>query len=351
MLRRIGRLHGGEPTPAETWRKGALMGAAHIGDVLYCTGSLPALRETLPKCEWYFVAPIAVAEVLENNPHVAGCVPNLQSLLVSKRVDVAVCYNSSMYWRDIAAVTRFGIPNRAGYTHKGLSGLVTLPIAINYPQPYPSYFRDLVAQLTGRSPTWSLRPIIYPDKQDQWAADNVWNAEKLNPAKQVIACFATSRQTSGVWPARKFAETLVQIEGSGDYQTVLCGSAADEPVLEELKQDFKLRAAIIAGRLNLRALGCFLRRCSAVLCPDSGPRHIANAMNTPVFFVRNIAVGRIETGEYVHTETDLAPPCENIPLAKQEEIFPLLNPSRVAETIISSLSGPEMKSIADPFER
>jgi ADP-heptose:LPS heptosyltransferase len=335
------------PSPPEEWRRGVLLGAGHIGDVLYCTASLQSLKEGLPRCIWHFVAPPPVSEVLANNPHIASCVPTLASLNSSTKIDVVICYNSGAYWRETIQAVRMGIPNRVGYTHKGFSGLVTHPITINYPQPYPAYFRDLVAQLTGRIPDWSLRPRIYPDTQDELAADVIWNEGKLDPTRPVVACFATSRQPSGVWPAKKFAETLAGVESNGEYRTVLCGTAADEKVLKELKLRFNLRAPIIAGRLNLRSLGCFLRRCAVVLCPDSGPRHIANAVGTPVVFVSNIAVGRVETGGYVGTETDVAPNSENVPVTKQEEMFKLLKPEFVAATVRSSFKNLKRGSGSD----
>jgi ADP-heptose:LPS heptosyltransferase len=230
-----------------------------------------------------------------------------------------------------------GIPNRVGYTHKGFSGLVTHPITINYPQPYPAYFRDLVAQLTGRIPDWSLRPTIYPDKQDESAAQLIWGEVNLDSTRPVVACFATSRQPSGVWPAQKFAETLACVESDGKYETVLCGTAADEKVLKELKLLFNLRAPIIAGRLNLRSLGCFLRRCAVVLCPDSGPRHIASAVGTCAVFIRNLAVRRIETGVYLEKEVDVVPDLECVRPDEQPHAFSLLKPSEVAARVLSVL--------------
>jgi ADP-heptose:LPS heptosyltransferase len=70
-------------------------------------------------------------------------------------------------------------------------------------------------------------------------------------------------------------------------------------------REFGLEADIVAGSLGIRALCCFLRRCSVVLTSDSGPRHIANAAGVPVVFVRNVWFNAVEAGVYVETETDL----------------------------------------------
>ncbi len=136
-----------------------MLGADHIGDVLYNTGSLPALAEGFPNCDGIMSPRRPRAAVLANNPSINSCVAKLDLL---KSVDVAICYNSGGYWRDLLKVVGQRIPNRVGYVHKGFSALVTHPVGIDYPQPYPAYFRDLVAQITGRTPDWSLRPKIYP---------------------------------------------------------------------------------------------------------------------------------------------------------------------------------------------
>jgi ADP-heptose:LPS heptosyltransferase len=317
------------PTLPASWRRGIIIGADHIGDILYNTASLPVLGEAFPACEWYYVATPPATEILANNPFIRSCVTSAESL---DSIDVAICYNSGGYWRDLIKALRLGIPNRVGYVHKGFSALVTHPVKVNYPQPYPAYFRDLISQLTGRAADWSLRPQIYPLIRDAEKAEAVWTEAGLGE-RPVAACFLTSRQPAGVWPARKFAETVRHLEVTGACQTVLCGTAADAELLENLKIEFGLRAAVLPGRLDLLSLGCFLRKCAVALCSDSGPRHLANAVRTPVVFVRNFAVGRIETGAYCETEVDAAPDIERVSPSEQQRAFDLLSPARVATLV------------------
>ena len=181
-------------------------------------------------------------------------------------------------------------------------------------------------------PAKSLRPRIYPSSLDSEKADAVWTAAGLGE-KPVVACFLTSRQAAGVWPARKFAETVALLEATDLCQTVLCGTATDETLLEMLKAEFGLRAKRLTGTLDLLSLGCFIQKCAVVLCPDSGPRHLANAVQTPVVFVRNFAVGKIETGAYCETETDAAPDLQCVSSNDEESAFDQLRPEHVAEVV------------------
>ena len=339
----------------KTWRKGLLLGETHIGDVLYNTASLPALRKGLPDCEWHYLAESPAAEVLVTNPHLAGVInyprprfnkpfavsariEEVESILREQDFDVAICYNSGMYWRDLLLATRLGIPNRVGYVHKGFSGLVTFPISVDYPQPYPAYFRDLVSQVTRLRPTWDLCPKVYPLSSDRRDAEALWQDLKLDAKNPVLACFATTRQPSEVWPLESFGKTLSLLSEQHQFQIVLCGASGDAAVLHSLKEQFKLPCHINAGRLSLRALAAFLERCSAVLSPDSGPRHLGNAARIPVLFIRNLRSDRVETGSYLSTDIDLAPlDVEYVPPEAQAKYLNSIQPEFVAKQVIDTV--------------
>ena len=322
------------PTPPASWRRGILLGADHIGDVLYNTASLPALAEAFPECQWHYVVSAPAREILAHNPFIKSCVSSPEML---GPVDVAICYNSGGYWRELIRATKGGIPNRVGYVHKGFSALVTYPIEINYPQPYPAYFRDLIARLTALSPAWSLRPQVFPSREDEERAQTLWQELALDPTRPVLACFVTSRQSAGVWPPEKFGLAIQRIEKERDIQTILLGAPEDLPVLEDLKRTFNLNSRVAAGRLHLLSLVCFLKKCAAVLSTDSGPRHLANAAGVRVIYVRNISFSKVEAGRYCETEFDLAPDVEFVPPGRQEEIFSGLDPAQIGDQVLAIL--------------
>ena len=331
-----------------------LLGETHIGDVLYNTASLPALHKGLPDCEWHYLAESPAAEVLATNPHLASVInyprprfnkpfavsariEEVESILREQDFDVAICYNSGMYWRDLLLATRLGVPNRVGYTHKGFSGLVTFPISINYPQPYSAYFRDLVAQVTGYAADWPLRPVIFTTEYDDLLAANTWNGQAFDSAKPVLACFVTTRQPTGVWPAEYFGETLSLLSNRHHVQILLCGAPSDEEKLLNLKKQHHLNCPVLAGQLSLRALVAFLRRCDAVLSTDSGSRHLANAAGVPVFFFRNLRSSRVETGVYCDTEFDLAPDAEFVPPEEQTKRLSNVKPRNIIEVLLEKI--------------
>ena len=347
LLRAGARLKTGRSVPPRQWRRALIIGDNHIGDLLYRSASLQYLKAGLPDCEFHYLTAPGSARILEGNPALTGLLPWSRSnspldlserdfaALKAMRFDAALSTNCIKYWPELLLALRLGIPNRAGYVYKGFSGWVTHPIPIRYPQPFAVYFRDYVAALTGQSPVWCSRPVIYNTPRDQAEADELWTRLGLGRHPHVTASFMTSRQPTGIWPAAKFGETLRALRRKRDTHIVLCGAGRDEAILAGINRDFGLGANIVAGGLGLRALCCFLRRCSVVLATDSGPRHIANAAGVPVAFVRNVWFNAVEAGPYVDTETDLCGQPRDGGHGDGAALLAAIDPERAAEIAAS----------------
>ncbi len=317
LLWLLGRIVAGRPAPRESWRRGVLLGADHIGDVLYRTASLPGLAEATPGCVWSWLCGPPADEIVGADPLVAGgCVRlplgmagtpflKLVSTLRQGRYDVALCYDTGQYWKLSLAAALAGIPARIGYVHKGFSGLVTHPVAIRCPQPFPAYFRDLVAQLAGKPPgAGELRPRITTTPGDEAAAARFWEEKGLG-GKTVLACAFFSRQPK-TYRLAEFAEILRRIGRRDEVIWLFLGSLPEREKWESFLKETGLDGVVMAGELEIRSLAALLGRCRALFAADSGIRHIANAAGVPVVFASNPQSCRIETGVYVAGETDVA---------------------------------------------
>ena len=345
ILRMASRSFTGASMPPKEWRKGLLVGANHIGDILYRSSSLRQLAKGLPECSWDILAPDPAAQVLEENPAIRRIhrieIPPYGSpdfkRLKMERYDVAICYDSGSYLRSVITAALLGIPSRVGYVHKGLSGLITHPINIDYPQAYPAYFRDLVSQITGLIPEWDLRPVILLKPEDELKAMAFLREIPDSGTIPLLACFITSRQPSGVWPLEKFRETLESLHASTPVRVVLCGALEDRERLEALQASLSFPTIVNAGALGLRPLVAFLKHCRVVLSTDSGPRHLGNAAGVPVVYLRNLSSSATETGNYLDSEYDLAPKGEFFPPSEQNALLALIPPQEVADQLINIL--------------
>jgi ADP-heptose:LPS heptosyltransferase len=343
------------PSEPRAWRRGLIVGPSHIGDVLYNTASLPALRAGLPDCRWTYAASGAAVQVLRGNPcldevvayeegdNYADWVAHLRAALGSREFDVVLTYAPSP-WRELLFAAAHGIPNRIGYVHKGFSGLVTHPVAIRLPQSPPACFRDLVCQVTGAplENISSLRPHVYPTAAHERAVEDFRARAGLDwRGPPVLACAVTSRQPSGVWPQDQFLEAILQVRQQVRCTVLYFGAESDAPELQRLAERTGPSTHVLAGELDLASLVMLLRRCRAALTTDSGGRHLANAAGLPVVFVRNIWFGREEAGAYCATDHDMAPPdLELVPPSQQAAAFTRISPAVVATEVARLLSAP-----------
>ncbi len=344
-LRRSG---GVLPKAPQEWREGLILGPSHIGDVLYNTASLPALRAGLPNCRWTYLASGASAEVLRGNPHLHRVIAvddagGFTSWLARARnevapysFDAAIAYAIGS-WRDLTLAASLGIPNRVGYVHKGFSGLVTHPVSIRVFQPFSAYFRDLVAQVTGLPPeeSTSLRPLVYPGAEDEAAVDRI--SAKLGidwSGPPVLACSVTSRQPSGIWPRENFLKSIQQAREKTSCTGVYLGAKSDAAELGELARRTGAGTLVLAGELGLPAVVAFLRRCRVAFTADSGLRHLANGAGIPVVFIRNISFRSEEAGAYCGTDHDMvSPDLKLVPPSAQPAAWAKIDPRRVGEEL------------------
>jgi len=308
---------GGRTEPRE-WRNGLIISHTHMGDVLYRTCSLEHLAAALPNCRWSYLASPLSAQVLANNPHIDEVLPvvsgeNSWDLadggfgeLKRRKFDVVLCTNTLRHYPDFLLAAALGIPNRVGFIEKGMSGLITRAASLDYPQSYPAYFRSFVAQLTRRSPFWDLRPRVYPDVQHFEEAERVRASHELGP-RPVLACTLSTRQESGAVSFDLFVSILRAARELQDFDIAFCGAREEREQLSAIAKTLPFDTKILAGELSVLGFAAFLSTCFALRAPDSGPRHLGNAVGIPVFFTRNLAQLAVETGKYCSTETDLIP--------------------------------------------
>jgi len=324
------------------------MGSGHIGDVLYRTCSLEQLTRGLPACQWSYLTTHDGAEILRGNPAIADILafnretaadfvpPFSTKDLRAGNFDVVLCTDNIAHHRALWLSVRLGIPNRVAFVQKGFSALATIPVTTTRAS-WPEQIRIMVDKITGSTGTEPLRPHIYLNATDRAAAQSEWG-DLANPdATLTIASAVTTRQQLGAPPQSLLHGILRSVlEQAPRARVVLTGTSADSQTLAQLAADLGPRALVSAGRLQLREFAAFLTLCDAFVGSDSGPRHLANAADIPVFFLRNMAVPEIEAGRYCETETDIAPPGQYLSRAEAARRLEAVDHRAIASAIVAA---------------
>lgn len=100
-----------------------------------------------------------------------------------------------------------------------------------------------------------------------------------------VALLPCSRRKDKNWPPERFTEVaaaLIKERGAAIY---LVGSKADIPTCERIASKLTGRIHNLAGKTSILELGGILQQMDLMVTVDSGPMHMAAALNVPVVAV------------------------------------------------------------------
>jgi len=100
------------------------------------------------------------------------------------------------------------------------------------------------------------------------------------------------------WPAERFGKLAAQLS----IPALIIASRGDKKIADKVVRASNGKAINMAGKTTLKELVSLISKCSYFICNDTGPMHIAAALNKPVFALFGPA-NPIRTGPYgkIHT--------------------------------------------------
>jgi lipopolysaccharide heptosyltransferase I len=108
------------------------------------------------------------------------------------------------------------------------------------------------------------------------------------------------------WPAEYFGRLASMLP----VPSVVVGGRSDAALGEEVARLSGSRAVSLAGRTSFKELGALIRDSQFLVSSDTGPMHLAAALNAPVFAIFG-PTSPVRTGPYgkIHTIIRLELPC------------------------------------------
>ena len=272
-------------------KKILIIDLAFIGDVVLATPVTRAIRSRWPQAEITMLTVPLTKPVAEMNPYVdqvlvcdkRGRHKGITGMLAMARelkqysFDLAICMNFALRGAVIAWLA--GIPYRLGYDAQWAGLFLTWQA---------SHIRDGIKHET-RNHLEVLKPfgITAEDyslklEAPQEARDSYDKlAEKYGWQKQgyyVVCPFGSYERKD--FPLTIAAPVIAQLEKK--LPVYLIGGKKEAEGLEILAETARLPGErILAGTLTLQQLAVFLANAKAMVSVDTGPMHIAQAVNCP----------------------------------------------------------------------
>jgi len=169
-----------------------------------------------------------------------------------------------------------GIKVRVGfYRQKLLRIKIRPPKGLHVRQRYLT----LMQPFTDR--TLSDYTHLYLTSDDSVKAENI--LDRFSSKNRRIIGFAPgSVRETKKWPSSYWSELLVLLKDR-DFEVIFLGSSSERELCDSIICETGLEAYNAAGELNLPESAALIRKLDLLICNDSAPLHIGNAVNTPVF--------------------------------------------------------------------
>ncbi len=273
----------------------------HLGDTLLLTPAIHALRRALPDAELHALVGPWSAEVLANydtldtiltlpfpgfsRNHNRGLRFPYQLALRSANQLRQVGYSSVLilrpdHWWGAMVAYMAGIPQRIGYDHTDVAPFLTHPVASLHQHAVLQNLR-LVEQLTGEINTKNLVYHFQTNPEDRAYIDGYLAEWGIPPEKRIICIHPGSGTWVKRWDESHWADVADTLIDQLDAAIVLTGSDKELLLAQAITQKMQHPACIIVGDTEVGQLANLFERALVVMGPDSGPMHLAAAVDTP----------------------------------------------------------------------
>jgi len=104
--------------------------------------------------------------------------------------------------------------------------------------------------------------------------------------RPIVACHVSANNgQSKRWPVPYWATLLDRLIRDEHVQVILTGAPNDLPLIEKITARMHEQPFNLAGKTSLTQLAALLKRADLLISGDSGPMHMAGAVETPLIAI------------------------------------------------------------------
>lgn len=274
-----------------------------LGDIVLALPALSAMRRSFPNSRISWLVRPEFAQLLQNHPHLDEIIlfdrkllgkawrnkkalRALISLIKKLRdsefdavIDLQGLFRTGCLAWLSGCKYRFGMAaarelGNIFYTHKIADGKDAVHVV--------DYYLKIV-RATGAEDTEA--EFVLPEDQLSAQAVKELLAEKNVPTDKYVVFIPGSAHKEKCWPADRFAALADKIHRRFALRIVAAGTESEKTVVKEIQHRTQVSITNLAGSTDLRQLTALLRGACLVVSNDTGPGHIAAALDTPLVII------------------------------------------------------------------
>jgi lipopolysaccharide heptosyltransferase II len=272
-----------------------------LGDTVLTTPAIAALRRGYPKAQIDILVQESTSSVLAGerdlahvityNPQIWGQKDGWRSALRllmrlrKARYDIAISVSG-----DISSIlTRLsGARRTIGYGGEAYPYMLTDPVAgrrYDVAQHETRYVLTLAEAAGGIVEEECMRPRLHvlPQERQEMTSMLRLARARFGRTGPVVAMHAGARNGQAKrWPTRHFAALADQLAEELDALVVVTGAPNEAPLARDIARNVRYPLLNISGKTTLPQLVALMAESDVLVTGDSGPMHIACAVETPV---------------------------------------------------------------------
>ena len=256
-----------------------------FGDIIQADPALTALRALYPDAELSWLVFDVWADIIDLFPEVdrkiiwkkKGGLPEFFSVIdrVKKEkfdlvIDLQGLMRTALIARFSGAAKILGVPGM-----KELSWLLVKEV--NHKKRNMNAVHrslEVISYLSGK--TFEPKFNVRVDNVSEALASNILKKENISPSDEVVAIVPGARGKAKQWPCEYFQRLIdLLTAGPKNLRVIILGDKSTAGLYRGMG------VADFCGKTTLKNLAAILKKCSAVIGLDTGPVHLAAAMDVP----------------------------------------------------------------------
>lgn len=301
-----------------------------LGDAVMASPILHDIKVFYPHSKLTLLAPSSITPLFLKDPHVddflsyekqSHWIRKAEHLDVIKplqmgKYDVGILLSRSLtsawwFWRG-------QVRRRIGFRGNGRSLLLTDPL--NYPSKESREhqiitYKRLLAPLD--IPITETLPKLFLGAEDEEFFAQFSSLYKIQPSDELVGINpGAAYGTAKCWLPDRFREVIKHLIKDPNKVILCFGDRTGASVVSEICQGMPDQVINLAGKTTLRELMVLIGKCRALLTNDSGPMHIASALQTPLVALFG-STDDTKTGPYygekvIHKRVECSPCFERV---------------------------------------
>lgn len=263
-----------------------------IGDTCHALPVIRAIQDTWPETRVTWIIGRTEASLMSDIPDIdfiifdksrgLAAYGDVRRQLRKRRFDVALCLHPSMHANFISRIVR--TPVRLGYDYARARDFQWLCTNARIDPAPKQHVQDAMMSFA--------RTIGVPARDLRWdiplsAAHREFAAacvDDCRPAMVISPCSSERARNYRNWSAENYAAAANHARQKFGCRIVVTGggSGMEREYGRTISRLCGRRVVNLVGKTSLKQLLALLERASVVLCPDSGPAHMATAVGRPV---------------------------------------------------------------------